>query len=80
MRVQIKLVIRDNLAGNLFEVGKVAIDRNLLLRKQKDLYITIVKYLGTWDQIQIAPEQTIDSLSNALRASKEKMVELALVV
>ncbi len=42
VRVQIKLVIRDNLAGNLFEVGKVAIDRNLLLRKQKDLYITIV--------------------------------------
>ncbi len=42
MRVQIKLVIRDNLAGNLFEVGKVVINRNLLLRKQKDIYITIV--------------------------------------
>jgi len=40
--MQIKLGTIDNLADNLYEVKKVVIDRNLLMRKLKDIYITVV--------------------------------------
>jgi len=42
VRMQIKLGTIDNLADNLYEVKKVVIDRNLLIQKQKDIYITVV--------------------------------------